>query len=207
MAVYCAAMTAPRAVLFDLGNVLCTVDVGRLPAAWEAATGAPYAALAEALFTSGLKHAMDRGQVGAAEVAARVSQVAGVSLDMESFAAIWGAVLLPWPAANALALRVTVPAGLLSNTDPMHHAYARSLCPALAALRPHVVSYAVGALKPEPAIYDAAVEAMGMAAGEILFLDDLEANVVAARAVGLRAEVVRDLGDLERALTPVLGPP
>lgn len=198
-------MSTPRAVLFDLGNVLCTVDLGRLRAAWEARTGAPYEVLERALLASGLKEAMDRGAVDAKEVVGCLARDTGVSLDVGSFSAIWNAVLGPWPAANALALRVTVPAGLLSNTDAVHHAHARALCPALNGLGPHVVSYEVGALKPEPHIYEAAITAMGVPAGAILFLDDLAQNVEAAREAGLQAVQVRGITDMERALAGVLG--
>ena len=50
-----------------------------------------------------------------------------------------------------------------------------------------VFSYEVGHLKPHPAMYRAALEATGVAADEALFVDDVEANVQGARAVGLHA--------------------
>lgn len=198
-------MLTVRAVLFDLGNVLCTIDVGRLRRAWEAGTGLPWAALEDSLLASGLKRLLDTGAATPEEVTARVAAATGVALDVARFSSLWGTVLGPWPEANALAARVAqqVPTGLLSNTDPLHHAQAQALCPALAGMTAQTVSYEVGAQKPERAIYDAAVAAMGVPAGEILFLDDLDENVAGARAAGLRAEQVRTLADMERALASV----
>lgn len=49
-----------------------------------------------------------------------------------------------------------------------------------------VVSWEVGCLKPDPAIYRLTLERLGVAAGEALFVDDRAENVAAAEAVGLR---------------------
>lgn len=48
-------------------------------------------------------------------------------------------------------------------------------------------SYRMGACKPDPAYFRAILDATGLAAGDVLFIDDVEANVEGARAVGLRA--------------------
>jgi putative hydrolase of the HAD superfamily len=49
-----------------------------------------------------------------------------------------------------------------------------------------VESFAVGSRKPEPGIYEAAQAMLGVAADEIVYLDDFEQNVDAARALGWR---------------------
>ncbi len=49
-------------------------------------------------------------------------------------------------------------------------------------------SWEMGCKKPEPAYFEIAVERIGAAPDRVLFVDDMEANVEAARAVGLRAE-------------------
>lgn len=48
-----------------------------------------------------------------------------------------------------------------------------------------VDSHEVGMRKPNPAIYHLTLERLGSTPGRAAFLDDLEANVVAARALGL----------------------
>lgn len=50
-----------------------------------------------------------------------------------------------------------------------------------------VISWEVGSLKPEPAIYRTALERLGVAAGEALFVDDRPENVAGAEAVGMHA--------------------
>jgi len=50
-----------------------------------------------------------------------------------------------------------------------------------------VISWEVGAVKPEPAIYRTALERLGIAPEEALFVDDRAVNVAGAEAVGMQA--------------------
>ncbi len=50
-----------------------------------------------------------------------------------------------------------------------------------------VVSADVGMAKPEPQIYALSAHRLGLAPGECVFIDDLQANVEAAREAGMRA--------------------
>jgi len=52
----------------------------------------------------------------------------------------------------------------------------------------------LGARKPDPAAYAAAVERLGLAAHEVVFTDDLSENVIGAEAAGLAA-VLFDITD------------
>ena len=53
-----------------------------------------------------------------------------------------------------------------------------------------VDSSEVGMRKPNPAIFEKALEIGGFAPGEVIFLDDFEGNVVAAEALGIRSILV-----------------
>jgi 2-haloacid dehalogenase len=50
-----------------------------------------------------------------------------------------------------------------------------------------VVSGSVGLLKPDPAIYRCLLDGYGLDPAETLFIDDAEANILGARAVGMHA--------------------
>jgi putative hydrolase of the HAD superfamily len=52
----------------------------------------------------------------------------------------------------------------------------------------------LGARKPDPVAYTAAVERLGLYAGDVLFVDDLPENVIGASAAGLPA-VLFDITD------------
>ena len=191
-------MSAVRAILFDLGRVLCHVDLAPMRAAWESGTGMAASRLDEALFERGIKDALDTGRITPAAAAEALTAETGVPVSLDAFRAIWVQALSPWNAMNDLALGLCrrVPCGLLSNTDPIHHAHAREHYSALRAMRTHTVSYQVGACKPNPAIYAAAAASLGVDPTGILFVDDLEENVEAARAMGFRGHRFTAIGGL-----------
>ena len=61
-------------------------------------------------------------------------------------------------------------------------------------LGPLLDAASLGARKPEPAAYAAALDRLGVAPGEVVFVDDLEENVHGAEAAGLRG-VLFDIAD------------
>ena len=81
----------------------------------------------------------------------------------------------------------------LSNTNHAHWTLLTddpARYPTIAALGDRLVSHEMRAVKPDEAIFRLAEGALGAAPDEILFLDDLGANVEAARAAGWRAEAI-----------------
>ena len=70
-----------------------------------------------------------------------------------------------------------------------------------------VFSCYAGEIKPEGAIYRIVIEKLGLKPNEIVFFDDLEANVDAARAAGMRAFVWTGLDAARKDLATALGDP
>jgi HAD superfamily hydrolase (TIGR01509 family) len=56
--------------------------------------------------------------------------------------------------------------------------------------------------KPDPAIFHVCLKALGVPAPQTLFIDDIEANIAAARSVGIRGIVFHSAQDLEVDLKP-----
>jgi putative hydrolase of the HAD superfamily len=104
--------------------------------------------------------------------------------------------------AALLALRKAgLRTGLLSNSWGMAD-YPRHLFPAMFDVV--VISGEVGMRKPEERIYRHAAGLLGLAPGECIFIDDAEANVAAAEALGmtgvLHTEASATLGRLDGLL-------
>jgi HAD superfamily hydrolase (TIGR01509 family) len=66
-------------------------------------------------------------------------------------------------------------------------------------------SYDVGIMKPQPGIYLAALEALGVEAGQAVFVDDFEKNVLGAREVGMLAVHFKSPGQAVREVEGILG--
>ena len=92
--------------------------------------------------------------------------------------------------------------GLLSNSWG-GTLYDRSRWPEL--FDAVVVSAEVGLRKPDPAIYELAVDRLGVAAGACVFVDDMEPNLPPAREVGLATIHHRDAASTIEQLEALLG--
>lgn len=79
---------------------------------------------------------------------------------------------------------------LLSNTNELHWSQVTADTDVFERFDKLFLSYETGYFKPDAAAFEQVVSHYGCAASAILFLDDVERNVSAARVVGLQAHVV-----------------
>ena len=104
-------------------------------------------------------------------------------------------------AAVAAAKRAGVRTGLVSNSWG-RHAYDRSNWHELFDVT--VISGELGIRKPDPEIYEHAVERLGIPAEETVFVDDLPQNLEPAKALGMavvhHTEADATVAELERLL-------
>ncbi|HVV37218.1 MAG TPA: HAD family phosphatase [Acidimicrobiales bacterium] len=190
---------AISAVLFDLTGVLTTSPWPNL----TAAAGGNVELLVGAYHEDGDHpwHRLERGEIGFAEWFQEVSalaQAAGVELDLTPMAALREEmVVFPHVVERVLELRRDgYKTALITNNVREGSNLWRSLIPVDELFDVVVDSSAEGVRKPNPAIFELALAKLGVAdPGDAVFLDDLESNVDAARAVGLRAILVGDPPD------------
>ncbi len=88
-------------------------------------------------------------------------------------------------------LRPRYKTGVISNAWPDLRQYLidKKVDDAFDAL---IISAEVGVMKPEPKIYNIALEKLGVAAQEAAFVDDTPVNVDAARALGMQGILFRE---------------
>jgi FMN phosphatase YigB (HAD superfamily) len=90
---------------------------------------------------------------------------------------------------------------LLSNTNPIHFEMIRATFPHyLRHFDQLVLSYEAKALKPQPEIYRAAIEAARCPAEECFFTDDILEYVEGARRLGIDAVQFESPQQIEREL-------
>jgi len=85
---------------------------------------------------------------------------------------------------------------LLSNTCLTHFEWIRDHYDVLQRFDACVTSCGAGAIKPEPAIYEAALSQIDCEPGECFYTDDIPKYVAAGRQHGLLAEVFTDVPTL-----------
>jgi 2-haloacid dehalogenase len=177
----------PRGVLWDVGNVIVGWNPRRLYSKIFPDPAACDDFLAR-VCTSAWHDGHDRG-VSFAENRARLVErfpehEAAIRAWDERFLEMVGP---PIPETEAVMARLHargVPMLGLTNMPSEKWPGIRTLTPAFAMLRDVVISADEGVTKPDPRIFEIACERAGMAPQELLFVDDLAANVEAAAALG-----------------------
>lgn len=133
----------------------------------------------------------DRGTVEPDELVRRIATRTG--LASEAVRAVVDAVplaLQPVPETVALLERLRAvgpPLFYLSNMPASYADHLERCNPFLQQFDDGVISARVKLIKPEPAIFALAAQRFGVAPADLVFLDDVAANVDAARAAGWQA--------------------
>lgn len=206
-----------RALLLDFGNVIAPFSFDRFFA--RVAHFSPFTetALRFILFESGLHARFERGEIGPAAFVADIMHRFGLDeakIDYAMFARWRCDIFLP---SDDLALdrllshvdRSRSNIGLVSNTDAIVYERMIHMHPIVHRHIPYeyrTLSHKVGAMKPDPAIFDDALGRLRVRANEALLVDDVSVNADAFRSMGGHAIVwnaqTATVDALETALEP-----
>jgi len=193
-----------RCVLFDLDDVLVDYDRSIRVSHLAQAIGSTAQAVHAAIYESGIEDAADRGALTPQAYLDALGAQLQRRISEEDWTAARHAATRVRPDVLALARRVarSIPIALLTNNGVL---MARQLPLIVPSLFPLFAGRAFataefGASKPDPGVYIACVERLGVPPETTLFVDDNEANVQGALAAGLHAHHYRDLTALLREL-------
>ena len=134
---------------------------------------------------------LDRGSAGVSAYWRAIAHDVGASWDDARVHELWAADFRSWLSINPETIEVIADlkaAGtslaLLSNAGPDYGSYLRC-----GPLRDYFaacyVSGELGLVKPQPEIYQHALDDLGISAAEAVFIDDREPNVRGAEALGI----------------------
>jgi len=149
---------------------------------------------------------LDRGSAGVAAYWRAIAGDVGASWDDARVHELWAADFRSWLSINPGTIEVLadLKAGrtrlaLLSNAGPDFGSYLRRgrVGDFFAAC---YVSGELGLIKPQPEIYRHALDGLGVSAAEAVFIDDREANVRGAQALGIGGHLFTDATTLRAFL-------
>ena len=176
--------------LFDIGNVLFNFDFNKMYELHSAHTGTavkPYSAEEFAV-----RDQVESGFVSDEEWLDYLNKNRGLSWSMEDLVQAWidnferneeGIALFQKARASE---GVTV--HILSNISDHHILAIERICPRFfKGVDQLFFSYQLGARKPSVAIYQKALDQLGVPASDCFFIDDMAENVDAAREMGIVA--------------------
>jgi putative hydrolase of the HAD superfamily len=184
--------TEIRAVILDFGEVLChlpTPDaIDRLARMFQMDSQSFFPIYLES------RGPYDRGDLLPAEYWQEFAAQLGVNLDANAIARARQIDLELWSQINEAMIRwlqqihsAGFKTAILSNMPSDMVSHLRNNFAWINHFDHHIFSAEVRSIKPEPAIYQHCIEALGVHPSEALFIDDRDANLEQARAVGIRS--------------------
>jgi len=192
---------AVEIVLFDLGGVLFEVG-GVAPMRELSGIDTDEELWARWLACRWVKQ-LEAGRCTPEEFAAGVVADWDLAVTPAAFLDTFGAwVNEPFPGAAELVAETGAAArvGCLSNTNAYQWDAHFGELPLLGSFEFRFLSFELGHVKPDRAIFDAVAAGLPAEPARILFLDDNAVNVEAASSFGFSARHVRGVGEARQAL-------
>lgn len=176
-----------KAVIFDIGKVLLQFDfniaIAKLRPLCRVEGEKVLAPIEE------IKTAYEAGRLPREAFLRQAFELLGFAGTERDFVSAWEEIFeVNTPMVDLVGrLKGRYPLYLLSNTSDIHVDYMLEKYPFFGLFDDAVYSYRVGCAKPEPEIYERAALQFGVEPGATLFVDDLPANISAARHLGFHA--------------------
>src|SRR5688572_7751723 len=192
-----------KTIIFDLGRVIVPFDFQRGYDRMAALCSYAAADIPVRIGSCDLVTRFESGQIAPEEFVEELSALLGLKVDYREFCDIWSSIFLPEtliPESLLERLKSSYRLVLLSNTNAIHWEMISAHYPLLKHFDERVLSYRVGALKPDPKIYRAAIDAAQCAPEECFFTDDIAAYVEGARRQGIDAVQFQNRAQIENEL-------
>jgi epoxide hydrolase-like predicted phosphatase len=204
---------AIRAVAFDIGDVLERVGtVSKFYERWGLRLGLPEAEWRKALATVDPDRLTRTGGITEAQLKVRYATALGLSAAQadEFMAGMWDwycGELDTEMTAYAASLRPRYKTAILSNSidgarreEQARYGFGQLVDVVL-------YSHEIGLAKPDPRAYRLLCDTLGVAPGELVFIDDLPENVDAASDLGIHAVLHESTPDSIKAVNSLLAAP
>ncbi len=201
-----SAVSQLQTVIFDIGRVLVRVDVSRAMQGLARGISLSPQEIWTAIEKDPRWQDWQEGRISPRDWHLHLQKRLGGSLSFEQFTEAWNRALDPQPIQeNSLfeSLRKNFRLGLLSNTDPLHVAHMEATFDFFRFFPKSARTYScsVGASKPSPLIFRDALKSLRAKAETSVFIDDVEAYVNGARALGMHAIHYQSPAQLRSDLT------
>lgn len=188
-------------VVVDLGGVAARFWPERRLAALASLSGLAPEVIQQHLFDSGLEHRAELGELAPEELLREVQSALDGGVSAEALVEAWALAFEVDTEVLGCIDALDARTALFTNNGPMLDACLVGplgrLKQSFAAI---VCSWHLKARKPDADAFERAAERLGCTPGQLLLLDDSEANVRAAIRCGWQAEQVVDAAGVRAAI-------
>jgi len=184
--------------LFDLGRVLVDFDHRISARKIAALTGKDADWLYDFFFESELTKAFDEGRISPRQFYDEIKKITGFKISYEEFVPIWVDIFSEKKEVCEFAvnLKKDYRLVLISNVNILQFEYIVKTFPIISHMDELILSYKVGAMKPDRRIYEAAIKAARTSPERIIYTDDRPELIEGGRAAGIKSSFM--FTDLEK---------
>lgn len=204
----------PKYIIFDLGGVIIDIDFEQTYRAFGKLSGKSNEELHQATFLTKAYEQYESGLITDTEFRNELRTRLALTCSDNEIEAAWNALLLDFNLQALIEiqkLKGQFPMYLLSNTNRIHFNYCnQKLKNQLAGVDFYqlfdqlFLSYEMGHRKPSMEIYKQVVDKLLCNPDEILFIDDLAANINAAKSIGFQTIHLVDNQKIRKELQQML---
>ena len=193
-------------IVFDLGGVVVTWEPEQIIAK-RYTDPAMRATVRDQIMAHADWLELDRGTLPQKKAISRAAQRTKLSeAEVEQFLRHVAAELVPVPQTVDLLYRLKAKGHSLSCLSNMHISFIEHLEQTYRfseVFSGAVISCRLNLCKPEPAIYEYLLNTYGLDRQNTVFIDDIEANVIAAAKLGIQTIRFESAAQCERELTRI----
>lgn len=189
-------------MLFDLGGVVVEMESDRLMLQVSQLVGKSLDEVQAAVYDKELMVPFETGDLTPKAYYEGLTQRLGLSWTYERFVGVWTGIFQENRDVTQILgrLRKWHKLTALSNTNTLHVEWMKRSIPSLEAFHDWVASCDVGVRKPDPRIYQLALDRAGVRAQRAVYVDDRPELVEAGKMLGLKAIRFESSRQLEQDL-------
>ena len=177
-----------KTVFFDLGGVLIDFSHEKMCQQLAKLSGLTQDQMRAFLFDQKTAELYETGKIDSHYMHFKICQLAKRQLDYRDVMLASSTIFEPIPKTIALLDSLKMRGRkliLLSNTCEAHFDYAKKTYPFMRKFDAYLLSYKVGVRKPDPRIFQMALDLTISKPHDCLYIDDIETHTLAAAKLGL----------------------
>ena len=194
---------ALKTIYFDLGNVLCFFSKAKMIGQLAACSGIEPRFIQKIFIEKKIQPLYEKGEITTQELHRIFGSIATKPLSYDLFMKAITNIFHPntelWKVVEKLkhqGIRLV----LLSNTCEGHYQWIAKNYPILNLFDKQILSFKVGLLKPDPRIFQKALEYADCKTEECFYVDDTKEHIESARTQGIDSELFTNTNNLKNKL-------
>jgi putative hydrolase of the HAD superfamily len=191
-----------KTIIFDLGRVLVGFDHSLAAQKFSEYSHYNVSEIYQKIFDSEVVSQYERGKIKTKVFYRKMKRMFKFELGLGKFLRIWNEIFFPHPEVEKMVakLKKRFRLLLLSNINSAHYNYIKKNFKIIRKFDRIILSYRIGARKPETIVYERAISASLCRPEEILYIDDRRDLVEAARKLGIHSICFRGIRQLKNEL-------